>query len=72
MRDEKDRQFERLFEIDKNFAIYRVAVELLREQDKNARVMSNDKFDRLTENIKKDGRLESLPLCVKKGKSGRE
>ena len=66
MRTQEERKPEKLLELDKDFSIWRVPVELLREQDKNARVMDNDKFDRLTENIKKDGRLESLPLCVLK------
>ena len=64
MRTKEERQPEKLLQLEKDFSIWRVPVELLREQDKNARVMDNDKFDRLANNIKKDGRLESLPLCV--------
>ena len=66
MREKELREPIKLLELEKDFSIWRVPVELLREQDKNARVMDNDKFDRLAENIKRDGRLESLPLCVLK------
>ena len=38
---------------------------LLREQDKNARVMDPKTFQRLTENIKSNKQLESLPYCHK-------
>ena len=63
---------ERLAEIGKDFALWRVPLDCIREQDKNARVMDGDKFNRLAENIKKDGRLESLPLCQLKEKDGRK
>jgi len=43
--------------------IWRVHVDALKEQDKNARYMDKRKFDRLKANIKKEGRLESLPFC---------
>lgn len=55
---------EKMLDMGNGMSIWKVSVDLLREQDKNARVMSPDKFDRLAENIKKDKRLESLPLCV--------
>lgn len=63
MKSENNKEPIRLLELEKEFAIWRVPISSLREQDKNARVMDNDKFDRLTNNIKNDGRLESLPLC---------
>ncbi|MCK4859261.1 MAG: ParB N-terminal domain-containing protein [Candidatus Omnitrophica bacterium] len=73
MRTKKERKPERLIELEKNYAIWRVPVELLREQDKNARVMDTEKFNRLTENIKNDGRLESMPLVqLKKNEAGNE
>ena len=49
----------------KNLSIWRVHIDSLREQDKNARVMTPEKFERLTENIKLDKRLESLPYVMK-------
>jgi hypothetical protein len=65
MREKALREPERLMTLDEKtqLALWFVPVELIREQDINARVMSNEKFDRLAENIKKDGVLESLPLC---------
>jgi len=57
----------------KKLALWLIPIELIREQNVNARVMSNEKFDRLAENIKKDGTLESLPLCyLNKNKAGNE
>ena len=44
--------------------IWKVNVEDLKEQDLNARYMKADMFERLTENIRADGRLESLPFCA--------
>ena len=55
---------ERLLDLGQGLAIYKVAPGELREQDKNARVMTTETFERLTLNIKRDGRLESLPLCT--------
>jgi len=65
MRTTEERKPERMMTLDesKQLALWLIPVELIREQNINARVMSNEKFDRLTENIKKDGTLESLPLC---------
>lgn len=65
--------WERLLDIGSGLAIYRVGIGRLREQTKNARIMSGFKFERLTETIKRDQRLESLPLCaVSKAPSGQE
>ena len=73
MRNKEEIKPQRLFEISKDFAIWRVPIELLREQDKNARVMDIGKFERLVENIKQDGRMESMPLCqLKKNKAGND
>lgn len=68
MRAEELRQPERLMTLDEKvkLALWLVPVELIREQDVNARVMNNEKFDRLAQNIKQDGVLESLPLCYLK------
>lgn len=56
-----------------SIAIWKVGVDLLREQDKNARVMSPDKFERMKGTIAEGKRLESLPLCViKKNVAGNE
>jgi len=73
MRTKEERKPERLIELEKDYAIWRVPVDLLREQDKNARIMDISKFERLTENIKKDGMLEGMPLVqLKKNQAGNE
>lgn len=55
---------ERLLDLGNGMAIWRVHHDALREQDRNARTMSREVFDRLTKNIKNDARLESLPFCT--------
>ena len=54
-------------EAGNNLELWRVSLDELREQDKNARIQPPEMFNRLGENIKKEGRLESLPFVVKKG-----
>ena len=58
---------ERICEAGENLEIWRVHHTALREQEKNARVMTPEMMDRLTENIRKEKRLESLPLGVLRG-----
>jgi len=55
---------ERVLDLENGISIWKVHLDNLREQYKNARFMPPKKFERLVENIKADGRLESLPLCV--------
>lgn len=55
---------EKIAELGNNISLWRVHLDAIREQDKNARVMPLEKFDRLTANIAKDHRLESLPLVT--------
>lgn len=45
--------------------IWEMPLSALREQDKNARFMSKEMQERLTLTIRRDKRLESLPLCAK-------
>lgn len=48
-----------------NVWIAKVELGELKEQDKNARIMSKDMFDQLKQNIhNKGGLLESLPFCA--------
>jgi hypothetical protein len=47
-----------------NLAIYKVVADDLTEQNVNAHIMPPEMLERLTENIKNEGRLESLPLTV--------
>ena len=63
--------FEKILDLYEGIALYKVHVDCLREQDKNARVMSPDIFARLQSNIEKDNRLESMPYChIKKANEG--
>lgn len=55
---------EKVLDLGSGLKIARVNIEELREQDINARVMSSDMFNRLTANIKKDNRIESLPFIA--------
>jgi hypothetical protein len=54
----------RVLELSPGMAIWRMHLDSLRERDINARVMEDEKFRRLSENIKKGGDLESLPLAT--------
>lgn len=58
-----NKNFEKVYDLGSGIALYKAHIDALRERDKNARVMSPLKFERLTQNISKDKRLESLPLC---------
>lgn len=51
-------------ELSKGLWIAKVDVNLLKEQDINARIMQDDKFKQLVMNIKKRGMVESIPFCV--------
>lgn len=54
----------RLLELSPGLALWKVHLDSLRERDVNARTMSDDKFRRLSENIKNRGELESFPLVT--------
>lgn len=58
---------EKLADVGDNLALFKVHVDELREQDINARVMPPEMFERLTETIKGEGRLEQLPFTVFRG-----
>jgi hypothetical protein len=51
-------------DLGNGIVVAKVDVALIREQDKNARVMKPEMARQLMENIKKRGGLESLPFCV--------
>ena len=55
---------EAIADLGNGIVVAKVDVSIIREQDKNARVMKPEMFRQLTENIKKRGGLESLPFCV--------
>ena len=58
------KKVEKLLDLGDGSSLWRVHLDALHEQDKNARVMPLEKFDRLTANIAKDKRLESFPLVT--------
>ena len=51
-----------------NLELWRVNINDLREQDLNAQYMVPEMFNRLSQNIKKESRLESIPFTVKREK----
>ena len=55
---------EKLADLGHNLELWRVHIDELHEQEKNARVMDPKTFDRLTSNIARGGRLEQLPFCA--------
>jgi hypothetical protein len=55
---------EKLLELGQGLELWKTSVDELREQDTNARSMSKEMFQRLTETIGRDKRLESLPFCA--------
>jgi len=54
---------EKILTLENGLAIYKAGLVYLREPDVNARYMPEPVFENLTNNLKKDKRLESLPLC---------
>lgn len=61
---QSEQSFERVTDLGGGLALYKTHLDMLREQDKNARFMTAQKFERLTENMKQDGVIESFPLAV--------
>ena len=61
---DKATDWKRIVDLGAGQAIYDVNIEAFREQNKNARIMDPDMFQRLTENIRRDNALRSLPFCV--------
>ena len=56
--------YKQIADMGSGLIIAQVQLESLREQDINARIMKNEMQQQLTDNIKKRGQLESLPLCA--------
>lgn len=57
-------RYEQIADMGSGLIIAKVPAECLREQDINARIMKNEMQRQLTDNIRKRGQLESLPLCA--------
>ena len=53
-----------LVSLGENLEVWRVRLDDLHEQPKNARTMDPQAFNRLVQNIEKGHRLESLPFCA--------
>ena len=67
----KELVFEKIVDLYEGMSIWKVNIERCRERDKNARIMDKETFDRLTQTIAEDERLESLPFgYVKANPSG--
>jgi ParB/Sulfiredoxin domain len=56
---------EKILELGNGLELWKVPPPALREQDVNARSMSKPMFERLSQTIARDERLERLPLCAK-------
>lgn len=54
----------KITDLGNGLELWLINIEDLKEQDVNARYMKADMFERLTQNIKKDNRLESFPFCA--------
>ena len=54
----------KVFDLGNGLELWAFHVDDLMEQDVNARTMKKEAFDRLAATIKKDQRIESLPLCA--------
>ena len=65
--NEVDRLNSKLEGLGQPFKIGIVDIEDLKLLDKNARYMTNEQFQKLVNNIKKDGGLSSVPFCYKEG-----
>ena len=56
--------YEKVADMGSGLIIAKVKLVDIREQDINARIMKTEMQKQLTDNIKKRGQLESLPLCA--------
>src|SRR3989442_8911991 len=59
---------QRILELGSGLELWKVHPSPLREQDVNARSMPKAMFERLSQTIGRDKRLESLPLCARREK----
>ena len=67
--------FEKVLDLDEyggGLAIYKVSIDLCKEQDRNARVMDKEVYDQLMDNIGQHKSLESLPFGYVKADRGGE
>lgn len=66
---QQEKGYEVIYDMGSGLLIVKVPINRLKEQDINARIMKSEMQDRLTENIKSRGQLESLPYLVLNGET---
>ena len=59
---------QKILELGNGLELWKVHPSSLREQDLNARAMSKPMFERLSQTVGRDRRLESLPFCARTDK----
>lgn len=64
MASKQSQDWEVIYDMGSGLLIVKIALDKIKEQDINARIMKSDTQDRLTANIKGRGQLESLPLLA--------
>jgi hypothetical protein len=57
---------------DDHLELWRTPIDICKEQDRNAQVLPPEMMERLSETIKRDKRLESIPFVVKRTKGNGE
>lgn len=67
---EEGKGIQRIKEIGKGLWFCLADINVLKEQDMNARMMKENMMKQLSANIKKRGQLESVPLCCDKQGGG--
>ena len=60
----KTKEPQLIADLGENMKIYLAPLDSLREQDVNARILPTQEHNTLVNNIKKRGRLESVPYCA--------
>lgn len=59
-----------LVDLGNDLQVWRLDPHEMREQEVNAHIMPPEMFDALVRNVKKRGRLESMPYCARPGNEG--
>ena len=62
--ENSEKRYEVIADMGSGLLIVKGAIDFLREQDVNARIMRDQMQDQLTANIAKRGQLESLPYVA--------
>lgn len=67
----KSRRVQRVMDLGSGLDLWKVHIDELREQDKNAQSMDPETFECLAANIERDRRLEQLPFCAARVVAGK-